>query len=148
MASAYGDTKWRRIVSALGIVALGGFGAYEALGDSLGALRNIGPGAFPLIVSVLLMASGLIILFEDAAPGGKGASWRVLAFVIASLLSFALLTPIIGSMPAIATSVFLAAYADGSLKIWQVAALAVLVAVFCAIVFVGLLNLPLPLFKW
>lgn len=148
MAAIHGDARWRRIVSALGIVALGGFGAYQALGDNLGALRNIGPGAFPLIVSALLVISGLIILFEDAAPRGEGSSLRVLAFVIASLLAFAFLTPIIGSMPAIAASVFLAASADGSLKIWQVAALAAAVAVFCAIVFVGLLNLPLPLFAW
>ena len=142
-------------VAALAVIALGAYGTVESLGYPLGGLRNIGPGAFPLIVSVLLVLSGALILAEGVAALGRErdappelAAFRVMIFIVAGLLAFALLIPRFGLAPAIAACVALSALADGNLKAWQVAVLAATIACFCAVVFVVLLNLPLDLVTW
>lgn len=142
-------------LAAAAVLALGVFGIVESLGYRLGAMRNIGPGVFPLIVSAGLVISGLLILIEALAvrPGAEdadmsGAAPRVLIFVTAALLAFAVLMPPAGLVPAIVVAVGLSALADGSLRLWQVAALAAGVAGFCALVFVYFLNLPLDLVRW
>ena len=147
--------SWRDAVSALAILGLGLFAIVEALGYRLGELRNIGPGAFPLIVGALLVLSGFLIIAEglgrlnaDEANSEGSASLRVLAFVCAALFAFAYMMPRFGTVPAIVVCVVLAAQADGSLRMWQVLALATGMAAFCTIVFVTLLNLPLDLIKW
>ena len=146
----------RDALAAVAVVGLGLFGITEALGYRLGEMRNIGPGAFPLIVSVLILIAGVLIGFESIFkrhhdgeyPAPYAPNYRVLLFVMASLLSFAAVTPMFGAVPGIVVCVFLSAQADGSLRLWQTAILAALIAGFCALVFVVLLNLPLELFVW
>lgn len=148
--------SWRNAVSALAILGLGLFAIVEALGYRLGELRNIGPGAFPLIVGALLVLSGFLIFAEglgrlnadEEANSEDAASLRVLAFVCAALFAFAYMMPKFGTIPAIMVCVVLAAQADGSLRLWQVLLLAAGMAAFCTVVFVTLLNLPLDLIKW
>lgn len=145
----------RDLLAAAAVLALGIFGMVEAMDYRLGELRNIGPGAFPLAVSTLLVVSGLLIAAEgtvairaDRDQSAETAPVRVVIFIAAGLLAFAFLMPRFGLLPAIAACVGLSAFADGSLRLWQVALLAAAVAAFCAVVFVVLLNLPLDLVTW
>jgi hypothetical protein len=147
---------WRDAASALAVMGIGAFGVIEALGYRLGELRNIGPGAFPLGVGVLLLACGVLIVAEGrmAAPGAaedpaaSRAPLRVILLVCGGLLSFVLLMPRFGAVPGIVACVVISAHADGSLRLWQVLLLAAGMAAFCAFVFAGLLNLPLELLTW
>lgn len=157
MRGRLASIRRRDALAAVAVIALGVFGIVEALGYRLGELRNIGPGTFPLIVSALIVASGVLIGAESLAPPPPAETddpandpprYRVLLFVTAGLLSFAVLTPIAGAVPGIVACVFLTAYADGSLSLWRIALLAAAVAAFCAVVFVQLLNLPLNLVEW
>ncbi len=140
--------------TAVAVVALGLAGVVMALDYRLGELRNIGPGAFPLIVSLLIVLSGMLIAMEGLAPEREEViddgppPYRVLIFVTAGLLAFTVVTPMAGAVPGILACVILASLADGSLRVWQVGALAALVAGFCALVFVVLLKLPLELVTW
>ncbi len=146
---------WRDAMSALAVFCLGAFAIVEGVSYRLGELRNIGPGTFPVIVGTLLVLSGLLIVAEGLAgsnhkdmPEAEAAPVRVLVFVCAALLAFAFLMPRFGTVPAIVACVILAANADGSLRLWQVVALAFGMAAFCTVVFVYLLNLPLELWTW
>ncbi|MBE9640144.1 tripartite tricarboxylate transporter TctB family protein [Salipiger mangrovisoli] len=147
---------WRDASVAVAVMALGLTGVVLASRYSLGEMRNIGPGAFPMIVSVLILLAGGLIAIESVVMrreegddlSAEPVPYRVLLFVTAGLLAFALLTPVAGAVPGILACILLAAMADGSLRLWQVAVLAALVAGFCALVFVVLLKLPMTLVTW
>ncbi|MCT4373037.1 tripartite tricarboxylate transporter TctB family protein [Yangia mangrovi] len=147
---------WRDASVAVAVLALGLTGVVLSSRYSLGEMRNIGPGAFPMIVSVLIVLTGLLIAIESVVARheegddlrGEPVPFRVLLFVTAGLLAFVALTPLAGAVPGILACVFLASMADGSLRLWQVALLAALVAGFCALVFVVLLKLPMTLVTW
>ncbi len=156
MRSSLAKIRRRDVAVAAAVIAFGAFGIAESLSYRLGELRNIGPGAFPFIVSALIVLSGILIaaegLFQNGPEGDEipeGApNWRVLIFITTALLSFAAITPEFGVVPGIVVCVFIAAQADGSLRLWQTGLLAVLIAGFCAVVFVVLLKLPLELVDW
>lgn len=147
---------WRDASAAVAVMALGLTGVVLSSNYHLGEMRNIGPGAFPMIVSALIVLSGILIAVESLAARheegddlrSEPVPHRVLLFVTSGLLAFAALTPLAGAVPGILACVCLAAMADGSLRLWQVAALAALVAGFCALVFVVLLKLPMTLVAW
>lgn len=146
---------WRDAASAAAILAIGTFAVIESLGYRLGELRNIGPGAFPLGIGVLLIVCAAVIVVEGRLNVHRareedegGAQIRALVMICAALLSFVFLMPRFGAVPGIIACVGLSAYADGSLRFWQAALLGAAMAGFCAVVFTILLNLPLDLVKW
>lgn len=140
-------------LAALFVLLIGAFGIADALTHNFGTMRNIGPGAFPLIVSILILASGIWILVESWRAQGDveasgGSSPRVIAFVVAGMLAFALLAQQFGIGPGIFACVVLSAMAEGKLKWWQMLLLATVLTGFCALVFITFLNLPLRLISF
>ncbi len=155
MAPKLVSVRTKDAIAAAAVAALGVFGMIEATSYRMGELRNIGPGTFPLIVSAMILAAGILIGLESLAPVAdedEGVqdrpNWRALLFVTTGLLSFTLIAPLFGAVPGIFACVYLAAWADGTLSFWRVGILAAGISAFCAFVFVHLLNLPLDLVEW
>lgn len=141
------------IVASISVICIGAFGISDAMTHDFGVLRNIGPGAFPLIVSLMIIIAGLLILIEaglGSSPVGvqEGNSPRVLIFIITGLLAFSLLSQRFGILPGIFACVTLTSLAENKLKPWQVALLSLFLTAFCALVFIYFLKLPLRLVKW
>jgi hypothetical protein len=122
-----------------------------ALGTSLdmGTARRMGAGFFPRVLSWLLIAIGGLIGVQGAmASDGETASrvtWRPLVLVTIAVVAFQLLIDRLGLIVATASVVAVGAFAGRDARPAEVAALAVIMAACVAVLFVHVLNLPLPL---
>lgn len=98
------------IATGVLFIALGGLAAYTSLEYDLGTLRRMGPGFFPLLISILLLGCGIgLCLFNlRAALAGRGVSLtpaaminglRGMAVVFACIIAFALLINRVGLAP-------------------------------------------------
>lgn len=144
-------TVFRRqnVLGGLLLVAFGVLGL--ALGASLdmGTARRMGPGFFPRILSWMLIALGGGIAAHGAmvsdAPTATRVAWRPLVLITAAVVAFQLLIDRTGLIAATAAVVGLGAVAGRDARAAEVAALALIMAVCVALLFVYVLNLPLPL---
>jgi putative tricarboxylic transport membrane protein len=128
---------------AIGCVAFG-----MALQYPIGTMSRMGPGYFPLVLSVTIAALGLIFITRALALGGTplgGSKPLAIVCVLGSAAIFAVLLDAFG----LAISAFLlvvAAYAGGSeFRLARVIALGIGLAAFVVVLFALLLKLQVPI---
>lgn len=132
------------LLVSVGILAL-------ALGAPLeaGTARRMGPGFFPRILAGLLIGLGGYIGvqgFRSATGEVAGRiAWRPLLLVTAAAVAFQLLIDRAGLVAATAAVVVLGAVAGRDARPVEVGLLASILAVGTALLFVYVLQLPLPL---
>jgi hypothetical protein len=154
MASGTEMKDWKAIGQSKdfwsGIIFLGvGIGfAGIARNYPMGTSVRMGPAYFPTVLGGLLALIGLIAIVRALLrPGlsvGRLACGK-LALVTASNVLFALLLRPLGLAGALILLVVVSAFASARFR-WPVAlALAVGLAIGCSIIFVWLLNLPIPI---
>jgi len=146
---------WRKVVMskdfcsgviffAVAVVFVG-FGRQYAMGTAL----RMGPGYFPMVLGALLALIGLVLigrsLFRPGQAVGRLALTKLALVTLANVL-FALSLRSLGFIPALLILVLLSAYASQRFR-WGVAlTLALGLAAGSSVIFVWLLQLPLPLF--
>ena len=129
-----------------------GFGsiAYAISRDyPIGSAGRMGAGYFPTVLSFLLMGFGVLTLLrgvrQDGAPFG-GFAWKQAAIVLAAIVAFAFLLPRAGLIVALLVLIFGSASASIHFRFeWRATLLALVMIVFCVLVFVKGLGLPMPL---
>ncbi|PVE52259.1 tripartite tricarboxylate transporter TctB family protein [Rhizobium rhizogenes] len=130
-------------------LALGIAGFLIARSYSFGTAGRMGPGYFPTIISSLLVLFGFVTigrgLFRDGPPI-DGINWKGVGLITLSVCAFGYLLERVGLVLALAMLVLLSAAASERFR-FEVRAAVGLVAlvIFCAIVFVEGLGLPMPL---
>ncbi len=125
--------KPRDIVGGLLVMAIGA--GFLLVGQELefGTSFRMGPGYFPTILSLLMIALGAAL------------AWRGLLLVIGATLFFGFTLRGLGLAPVLVVVVLATAWAS-RYATWRTAVpLALGLAVFCTVLFVQLLGLPLPL---
>ena len=131
--------------------AFGAAAVFIAAGDyPMGSGARMGPGYFPIVLGVLLLAFGLACLVRSVMQDGEsiGAlAWKPLALVTGATVLFGLLLPALGLVVALFVLALVAAAASAKFRL-DPRALAGSVAPIaaCALVFVTALGAPLPLF--
>jgi hypothetical protein len=138
------------LIAPVLLVVIGMLAAWEASAWPVGELRRMGPGFFPVAVSVALLACCLGLLVQRReATRMPGPGWYrltiVLGAVIGSLLAFAFLMPTLGLAPAAMTTILVASLPQG-LPRTPVLILAVGVTVGGALIFMYALGIPVSLF--
>jgi uncharacterized membrane protein YhhN len=116
---------------------------------SFGTAGRMGPGYFPFVVSSLLIFLGVITLVRsfltDGGPVGT-FPWKAIALVVGSVVAFGLLLPTAGLIVAMVVMVLLSAAASEKFHFeWMATAALVALVVFCSLVFVKGLGVPMPL---
>ncbi|MBN9671206.1 tripartite tricarboxylate transporter TctB family protein [Roseibium aggregatum] len=131
------------LVIALTFVA----GALTVL--ELGTPRRMGPGAFPLIAGLILTGLCVVTLFRDLRmPAAyQVADWRSVGSVAAAVAVFAIVTPLLGVLPAAGACAFAASFAVGSLSHARRAALVTGAVLGVWLIFLVGLRLPLEAFR-
>jgi hypothetical protein len=137
----------QQFLFAVFLLLLGGLGLGFGWHLSMGTALRMGPGYLPKVLSVILIIYGIGLtvssLSIDAPPIGRWP-WRGIAIVLGSLCLFGLMVERAGLLLT-TVAVTLVATAAAPDRRWREAAIfAVAIAAFCAIVFRGLLSLPLP----
>lgn len=143
-----GDIK--KILTGGIFLAFGIAGAVLSLGYDLGTPTRVGPGGFPLLLSVILAGLGLANLIMGVlAPyqGGLG-SWRARSIYLVplSVVFFGVTVEPLGLVAAIIGTTFIACLANPTIRVLEVAIMCVGIAIFGAGLFVYGLNLPFSLF--
>jgi len=137
------------VLGGLLLVAFGVLGLVLGASLDMGSARRMGPGFFPGILSWLLIAIGGAIAAQGAlASNGETVTritWRPLVLITIAVMAFQFLIDRVGLIAATAAAVGLGAVAGRDARPAEVAALAVMMAVCVAVLFVYVLNLPLPL---
>lgn len=122
-------------------------GLYFGKDLTYGTAGRMGPGYFPFLLSIIIIALGAGIgvksLFVEGPPI-EAPVFRPLAFVVASIIVFGYLIDYIGLFLTAIALTFLAAYARKDVKVFETAIFAVGLSVGTVLVFVYALGQPLP----
>lgn len=116
---------------------------------SWGRGGRMGPGYFPTILGALLLLVGIAALVRSFLVRGEPIgpiAWKgALLVTVATVLFGALLRPA-GLVPAVLALILVSAAASVKFRFdWRAIALMIGLVVFCALVFVKGLGLPVPL---
>lgn len=137
------------LVTGITLLALAGFFAISAWRDlKLGTPGAMGPGFFPLVVAMALaLLAGLIVIraFRHGTSPADIAGLRPVACILAAPALFGLLVAPAGFVLAIAASGFVAALASPNMRLVEALATALVLTILCAVLFVYLLQMPVPL---
>jgi putative tricarboxylic transport membrane protein len=123
--------------------------AYFAMG-SLGAMRgfSFGAGTVPRLFCLLLgVLSGVIIFssFTTRGPKIESFPWRGPVFILASVVFFGLTIRLLGLAISGVITVLLAGVAVDDFKLKEGIIFAVVITLFCALLFPFALGQPIPL---
>ena len=128
---------------------VGGLGYWIGRDYSFGSAGRMGPGYFPFAISCLLILFGVITLVRSALTAGEpvGAlAFKPIVLVIGGVIAFGYLLPRTGLIVAMLVMVLLSAAASEKFRFeWRAAAGLAGLVVFCALVFVKGLGVPMPL---
>lgn len=114
----------------------------------MGSAVRMGPGYFPTVLSILLCIIGLISIFRSCRIQGEsiGAiNWRGIVLVAGAVVLFALLVRPLGLVVAIPLLILVSAYASSHFRPKATVGVAIGLTIFCSVVFVKGLGIPLPL---
>lgn len=139
----------RDLVGALLFASLGVIVLVGASGYRLGTAQSMGPGYFPTVLGVVLIALSLIVgLLGMKVPTRlPSIAWRPLIAVAASIVAFGLALRWLGLIPAIFLTVSIAALGDSNSRLLSVILTAIVLAVASWAIFRLGLGLPMPAFR-
>jgi hypothetical protein len=127
----------------IGVAALYMAGDYE-----MGTAVSMGPGYFPKVLSGLLIFIGVISLVRSFIVHGeplKGFAFSKIILVTLSILAFAFLAEGAGLAVAVIVVFFISALASQYFNWKFTLGISLGTAVFCCLVFVKGLGIPLPI---
>ncbi|TWA65710.1 tripartite tricarboxylate transporter TctB family protein [Azospirillum baldaniorum] len=149
--------RTEELASGLALAALGAAaGAFIVASYPLGTARQLGPGAMPALVALILVLLGGVIavrgLWEQGdGPGidGEGidlrSALRPAGLILGAILLFGGLVDTLGVVPASAVAVIGSGLASRRTRNREIAALAAVLAVAVPALFVGILGMPLKI---
>ena len=142
--------KPRDVIGGLVVIMIGA--GFLLFGQELemGTSNRMGPGYFPTILSILMIGLGSMIAVQALrAPVTEHSfgqvPWRGLLLVIGAVLFFGFVVRGLGLAPAVLIVVLATAWASRYAGLRSSLLLSIGLAAFCAVLFIRLLGLPLPL---
>lgn len=139
------------IAAGLFLIAVAAIAVIHALELPLGSLRAMGPGMLPMALAVILGSLGAaVLLIGFLQPGNAFEKWsfRGLAFVLGSIIVFALTVRLFGLIVAGPLSMVVAGMADPQTNWKHTLIFAVVLTGFCILLFKVLLRLPIPIINF
>lgn len=136
--------------AALVLFAIGAFLTWTGLGYSVGTVRHMGPGFFPVAVGIVLMMLSAAIMLEvrHSKTPAPTFSLRPLVATVVGLAAFGALIEPVGLVPATFVLVFVASYGDSAMSTARAVIVAAAVAAMGYAVFVLGFRLPIHPFWW
>lgn len=130
-------------------IAFGAVGYYIAIDYGFGRASRMGPGYFPSVLSALLMMFGIAAVIRSFIKPGEplGAfAWKQALVVAGSTVAFGLLLIPAGLIVALLALILISASGSHYFKFdWKAVGALIVLVVFCALVFVKGLGVPMPL---
>jgi hypothetical protein len=125
--------------------AIGLFSLFVGMEYPFGSVQEMGPGFFPRILSIVLIAFGLFMAVRSLKTDGETVGewgWRPLALLSLALFSFGWVMEELGLIPALVVMCVLSVLAGGMCSIRETLVLTVILCVLAVAIFVLGLGLP------
>lgn len=120
-------------------------------GYAMGTPARMGPAFFPFWLGLLLFILGVIIAITGVREkGGENSAfprfyWKPIILVLGAVVMFGLIMKAIGMILAGVLLIIVASYGSPSFQLRRSIILGIVLSIFCALVFVWGLKLPIPL---
>ncbi|WP_119461237.1 tripartite tricarboxylate transporter TctB family protein [Rhodospirillaceae bacterium SYSU D60014] len=141
--------KDKDILTGMLFVGIGGAFVIGAADYGMGTTRRMGPGYFPVMLGLALALVGLVLAARSAIrrrPDIIGRLYlRPVVSLTASILSFSALINTVGLLAACMVCTLVAGLATSETRYKEIILVAIAMTAFSAIVFTGLLGLPMRL---
>jgi uncharacterized membrane protein YgdD (TMEM256/DUF423 family) len=142
--------KPRDVIGGLVVIMIGAGFFLSGQELEMGTSFRMGPGYFPTILSILMIGLGAVIAVQALrAPTTEHSfgqvPWRGLLLLIGAVLFFGFVVRGVGLAPAVLIVVLTTAWASRYARLRSSLLLSIGLAAFCAVLFIRLLGLPLPL---
>ena len=131
-------------------LATGGLFAGIALTYKLGTAARMGPGFFPFFLGAILAGLGLAIAISALRPKNAGPTvdkfhWGPIFWVLMPIVVFGVMLKILGMIIMGLVVVIVSSLGSEEFKLRPSVYLAIGLVIFCSLVFVAGLHLPIPL---
>jgi len=116
---------------------------------AIGRAGRMGPGYFPTVLGALLAIIGAIAVIRSLIKPGEGLgrfAVKEAFLVLLSVFFFGVLVRSAGLVPSIIVTTIVSSYASAKFEWKSTLLLAIGACVFCVLIFVKLLGLPIPVF--
>lgn len=137
-----------------GVLALA-FGAFmldKALDYPLGSMLRMGPGFFPAVLSGLIIILGAALALHGfrRRPSAPAAEIRLrpLVTISTAVVLFSLMIERFGIAPATMALVLVSSLAGARLRPWRILIMVVATTAAIYVIFIVILQLPLPVARW
>lgn len=142
----------KELISGLAcIVAALPFAALSLFDLNLGTLARMGPGYFPLMVSILLAGMGMLLItgaMKKAEHDWTFVPWRSFLLIAAAPIVFGLTIRSLGMIPSVALTTAVAGMASTRTNVVAMLAVALLLSIFCVGVFHYGIGMSVPLIRY
>lgn len=144
--------KEKDLISSILLLGFSSAFLIEALKLPLGSLRTPQPGLWPLILALILAIFSLILLVQTliektgrkSSLWARPGSWKRIGLSAGSLFAFVVVFEYLGHLISIFLLIAFLMRAIEPQKWWLVILVGFSSSLFCYLVFVLLLNIPLP----
>jgi putative tricarboxylic transport membrane protein len=137
----------RELAAGLFLIAIAAIGLFGGRTLSMGTLSTVGPGMLPKSVAALIAALGILLAVQSFISRGAALerwSLRGLVFVLGAALVFASTIRPLGLAIAGPLAVFISSLAEPENRPLPTVAYAIVLTLFCGLLFKEALNLPIP----
>jgi putative tricarboxylic transport membrane protein len=139
----------RQLYAGAIFLAIGALAFAQATQYRLGSAFHMGPGYFPICLSILLMMLGIAAIIQDLMirrPKPLAAwEWRDLALLVSGVVLFALLIDRAGLLAASAGLIVTSCATRLLSRPIEVLIVWAVLTVFCGVIFIEIFGLP---FQW
>jgi hypothetical protein len=133
--------------SGILFIAFGCAGLWIGRSYPVGTLVRMGPGFFPMMMSIALVGIGIFVLARSLVVAGepmeRTAAWPQL-LILAAIVAFGLLIERIGLAVAVMAVAAVSGIAAQGLRWFELIALALAMSALSVALFVYLLGQPIP----
>jgi putative tricarboxylic transport membrane protein len=149
------------LAAGLFIIALGLLAIFLSRDLPMGSLRQIGAGMLPKSIATICIGLGLLLMLSSIRYNGErlsGWSWRGVIFVLGGAVLFGLTIrgfeigplkiPQLGLLVSGPLVVLIAGTAADDVRWKELVIFAIVMTLFCALLFKYALSLPIPLAPW
>jgi hypothetical protein len=133
---------------ALLLIGISVASIWSARGLEIGTFTRMGPGFVPLALAIFLLVLAVLILIKALTTHAKTVryAWKPLFIILAGLTFMAVSLERLGLVICVGVLVVIASLAQGRPNWKPTLAVAGFLAVFCYVLFIRALGLPIPAF--
>ncbi|SMO64234.1 tripartite tricarboxylate transporter TctB family protein [Paracoccus laeviglucosivorans] len=133
------------LAAGLLLIAAAAFFGWQTMGLPIGTSLRMGPGYFPMVLSIILFVLGVIITLKSFGREGEAfgrIAWRGILFILPAPIFFGLTVRGLGFVPALFFTTLIASQASIRMKPLHALVLAVAVTILSTLIFSYGLGLP------